>query len=234
MIDLIYTPEGIENISEIIQDPDWIDYKTHVLSTLSHLSNNYRYGLKYDNGFGMVGKYDHKEDRIIPNQYTLQEASDLLFRPILNEWWHWSGNGDDYNGQKFMEKLVPVYTTGLVVILSNSDLIALDIDKQEQLDALNELDSGIISNCSFKRTCDGQVSLQIFYKKPKNIDIPKVPNIIINDTKILVMGTMAYRPRFTLNKDLIFLHRNYNRRYRFEGHMDDITECPKSLMELLK
>jgi hypothetical protein len=233
MIDPIYSSLGIENLKDILQDPEWEDYKSHVLGTLSQLSDNYMYGLKYDNGFGMMGTYEPKEDRITPNQYSLNEATNLLFRPIFNEWWYWSGYGEDYTGKKFMGKTIPVYPIGLVLMISNSDLIALNIDKTEQLDALNSLDPRIVSDCRFKRTCDNQVSLQLFYKKPSNVDISKVHNITINDTKILVMGTDAYRPRFTLNKDVVFLHRNYTRRYRFEGHMDDITECPESLISII-
>lgn len=233
MIDPIYSSLGIENLQDILQDLEWKDYKSHVLSTLLQLSDNYKYGLKYDNGFGMVGTYEPKEDRITPNQYTLNEATNLLFRPIFNEWWHWSGYSEDYTGKKFMEKTIPVYPIGLVLMISNSDLIALDIDKTEQLDALDSLDPRIVSDCRFKRTCDNQVSLQLFYRKPSDVDIPKVPNITINDTKILVMGTDVYRPRFTLNKDVVVLHRNYNRCYRFEGHMDDTSECPQSIVDLL-
>lgn len=233
MIDPIYSSLGIENLQEIFQDPDWEDYRSHVLSTLPQLSNNYKYGLKYDNGFGVIGTYEPNEDKIIPNEYTLEEATNLLFTPIFNEWWHWSGKMDDFIGKRFMKKIIPVYPTGLVLMMSNSDLISLDIDNQDQINALNFLDPAIVSNCSFKRTCDNNLSLQLFYKKPDNINIPKVHNITINNTKILVLGTNAHRPRFTLNKDLVFLHRNYTRRYRFEGYMDDINECPQSIVDLL-
>lgn len=233
MIDPIYSPLGIENLQDILQDPEWEDYRSHVLSTLPQLSDRYKYGLKYDNGFGMVGTYEPKEDNITPNQYTLNEATNLLFRPIFNEWWHWSGKMDDFTGKRFMRKTIPVYPTGLALMISNSDLISLDIDSQDQLDALNFLDQTIVLSCSFKRTCDNSVSLQLFYKKPQGIIIPKVSNIVVNGTKILIMGTDAHRPRFTLNKDLVFLHRNYTRRYRFQGNMDDISECPQSIVDLL-
>lgn len=233
MIDPIYSSLGIENLQEILQDPDWEDYRSHVLSTLPQLSNNYKYGLKYDNGFGMVGTYEPNEDKITPNEYTLEEATNLLFTPIFNEWWHWCGIMDDFDGKRFMKKIIPVYPTGLALMMSNSDLISLDIDNQDQIDALNFLDPAIVSNCSFKRTCDNSVSLQLFYKKPQGVIIPKVPNIVVNETKILIMGTDAHRSRFTLNKDLVFLHRNYTRKYRFEGYMDDINECPQSIVDLL-
>jgi len=210
-----------------------IHYQKKVLDSINQISEEYSYFLSTDEHpkMSLIGDVSSDLKYIFPSPFSKEELYENLFKQFEIQYSLIDKPKDPYLKFNFKKEKKLTFTTGYGIIVSNSNLLVLDVDNQYQLEELKSICSNIITNCKFKRiNTDNQNRLHLYYKKPKDFNpSEKIRRINLKKTNLWVCG-------MNCTKDLIFgldtahFFRNPHFNYELVGHMDDITECPSEII----
>ncbi len=199
---------------------EFIDYKNRVYKSLDKVSNNYQYFLcdnRYSNKFSFLGNYIkiNGKNFISPNRYTLNQVENNLFSLIEH-------------------KGLYRFPTGYGFIINNSDLLAIDIDCKEQLDALKEICPNIVEESKFKRVNIGRKDrVHLYFKRPPNYTTPKKIrrlNMKNKSRDIWICGFEFQTHPLVCETSHIFRDPSDGFNYDVVGHINDINYLPQSIM----
>lgn len=210
-----------------------INYQKKVLDSICQISEEYSYFLVTDEHLknSLIGDVSSDLKCIFPSPFSKKELCENLFKKFEMQYSLIDEPKNPYLKSNYKKEKKLTFTTGYGIIVSNSNLLVLDIDNQYQLEELKSICPNIITDCKFKRiNTDNQNRLHLYYKKPKNFNpSEKIRRINLNRKTLWVCG-------MNCTKDLIFgldtahLFRNPHFNYELVGHMDDITECPSEII----
>lgn len=210
-----------------------INYQKKVLESICQISEEYSYFLVTEEHLKMslIGDVSSDLKYISPSSFRKKELCENLFKQFEIKYSLIDKPKNPYLKSNYKKEKKLTFTTGYGIIVSNSNLLVLDIDNQYQLEELKLLCPSIISACKFKRiNTDSPNRFHLYYKKPKGFNPSgKIRRINLNRKTLWVCG-------MNCTKDLIFgldtahLFRNPHFNYELVGHMDDITECPSEIV----
>lgn len=209
-------------------------YQKNVLSSLDKLSSNYKYFL-VDNAdyieISFIGKISDDSNYINPIGYSKNELEEYLFTEI-ETYYQLDLNKEEFSKKPRVKKdSLLSFTTGYGVIITDSDLLVLDIDTIDQYNELLELSPNIVKNCKFKRiNTDNPYKMHLYFKNPVGFETSgTIRRIKLNKEKLWICG--LNKKKFPLEVDTAHLFRNEKYEYELVGHMDGITECPSEIID---
>lgn len=212
-----------------------INYQKKVLESICQISEEYSYFLVTDEHLKMslIGDVSSDLKYISPSPFSKKELCENLFKQFEIQYSLIDKPKNPYLKSNFKKEKKLTFTTGYGVIVSQSDLLVLDIDNQYQLEELKLLCPSIISACKFKRiNTDSPNRFHLYYKKPKGFNpSEKIRRINLSKTTLWICGMNCNADYFTYSaSDTAHLFRNPHFNYKLVGHMDDITECPSEIV----
>jgi|TARA_E500000318_G_scaffold68596_1_gene63419 hypothetical protein len=217
-----FSRKNYENqIKYLNQKQKFIDYKNKVYKSLDKVSNKYQYFLcdnRYSNKLSLLGTYKkiNSKNFISPNTYTLNQIKNNLFSLI------------EYKG-------LCRFPTGYGFIINNSDLLAIDIDCKEQLDALKEICPNIVEESKFKRvTIERKDRVHLYFKRPPDYTTPRKIrrlNIKNGSRDIWICGLEVQTYPLVCETSHIFRDPSDKFNYDIVGHIDDINYLPQVIMD---
>lgn len=220
--DKFFSHKNYENqIKYLNQKQKFISYKNKVYKSFDKVSNKYQYFLcdnRYSNKFSFLGKYKKINDKnfISPSTYTLEQVKNNLFSLIEHE--------GTYR-----------FPTGYGFIINNSDLLAIDIDCKEQLDALKEICPNIVEKSKFKRVNIGRNDrMHLYFKRPPDYTTPrKIRRLHIkNESRdIWICGFEVQKYPLICETSHIFRDPSGEFNYDVMGHINDIDYLPQVIMD---
>ena len=210
-------------------------YQKKVLDSINQISEEYSYFLSTDehSKMSLIGDVSSDLKCIFPSAFSKEELCENLFKQFEIQYSLIDKPKDPYLKSNFKKEKKLTFTTGYGVIVSQSDLLVLDVDNQYQLEELKLLCPSIISACKFKRiNTDSPNRFHLYYKKPKGFNPSgKIRRINLSKTTLWVCGMNCNTNCFTFSKlDTAHLFRNPHFNYELVGHMDDTTECPSEII----
>jgi hypothetical protein len=211
-------------------------YQERVLSSLDKLSSNYRYFLVDNADYhktSFIGKVSDDPNYIIPTEYSKSELKEYLFIEVETHYQLDHTKGEFSKKPRFKEDCILSFTTGYGAIITDSNLLVLDVDTIDEYNELLELSPNIVENCKFKRiNTDNPYRMHLYFKKPIKFETSGIIRTIkLNKQKLWISGLNKFNLRFESKKDIAHLFRNERYDYDLVGHMDEITECPPEIID---
>ena len=180
-----------------------------------------------------IGKVSDDPNYIIPMKYSKNKLKEYLFTEV-ETYYQLNSNKTQFSKKPlFREDSILSFTTGYGVIITDSNLLVLDVDTIEEYTELLQLSPNIVKNCQFKRVNNSNpYNIHLYYKKPVGFETSgTIRRIKLNKEKLWISGLNKFNTRWVSKKDTSHLFRNEIFDYELLGHMDDITECPSEIID---
>lgn len=209
-------------------------YSDKVIQSLEKISKNYSYFLFGQNNLksSYIGKVSSDPFFIVPTYYTKGDIKNKLFAEV-ETFYSVCDPKNTYqkNYKPFIQDQSKTLSIGYGVIITESDLLVLDIDNKWEYKELLNICPTIVSECNFKRVnIEDSYKMHLYYKKPSGFNTSgNVRKVKLDREKIWICGLNKKKPPSFIDTAHLFRGENYN--YDLIGHMDNITECPQIIID---